>query len=233
MTTTAVARSMSAVAALFAGASLGVKHALETDHLAAIATLVDEESTARPGLVGTSWGVGHSLPIVALAVAFIALGIELPEAVLLAVEGLVAVVLVGLGVRMLLRSDPLDRHTHGDTDGGGRDGGHHFHLDLDSLSVGGRHSHVDGHSFGVGLLHGVAGSGALVVVLVAATPSLTAAGAFLGGFVVLTILTMTLVATVWGKTLATDLAPALEVGAGLFGILAGALLLVDVVPALL
>jgi hypothetical protein len=216
---------MSAVAALVAGASLGVKHALETDHLAAVATLVDEESTDRPGLVGASWGVGHSLPIVALAIAFVALGIQLPEIATLAVEGIVAVVLVALGIRVLVRGADVDRHAH--------DGHRHSHIRMGSLSLGGHHAHVDGESFGVGVLHGVAGSGALVVLLVAASPTLASAGAFLGGFVVLTVATMTVIATVWGKTLETTFAPHLELAAGCFGVLAGALLLAEVLPALL
>lgn len=221
---------MSAVAALAAGATLGVKHALETDHLAAIATLVDDESTDRPGLVGASWGVGHSIPIVALAVAFVAIGIQLPEGAVLAVEGVVAVVLVGLGVRMLLRGADLDRHEHDGTHGGGH---RHTHVRLGPLSLGTGHAHVDGESFGVGVLHGVAGSGALVVLLVATAPTLASAGAFLGGFVVLTVTTMTVVATVWGQTMETRFASLFELAAGCFGVLAGGLLLADVLPALL
>jgi hypothetical protein len=216
---------MSAVAALAAGASLGVKHALEADHLAAVATLVDDGSTARPGLVGASWGLGHSLPIVGLAVAFVALGLQLPEFAVLAVEGVVALVLVALGVRMFLRDGAVERHDHG--------GGDHRHLRIGTLSLGGGHLHVDGESFGVGVLHGVAGSGALVVLLVAASPTLASGGAFLGGFVVLTVATMTAVATLWGKTLRTGAAPYLELAAGAFGVLAGGLLLADVLPAIL
>ena len=49
---------MSLFAALAAGGAIGARHALETDHLAAIATLVDDESTDRPGLVG-----GHCIPV--------------------------------------------------------------------------------------------------------------------------------------------------------------------------
>jgi high-affinity nickel permease len=55
---------MTLTTALVTGAVLGVRHSLEADHLAAIATLVDDETTDDPGIVGACWGVGHALPIV-------------------------------------------------------------------------------------------------------------------------------------------------------------------------
>jgi high-affinity nickel permease len=68
------------VSSLLAGGAIGVTHALELDHLAAVATLV-EEDTDRQGLVGASWGVGHTIPIAAIGLAFVLLGLQLPETV--------------------------------------------------------------------------------------------------------------------------------------------------------
>ena len=214
---------MSVVAALLAGGAIGVRHAFEADHVTAVASLVDEEAGAvRSGFVGTSWGVGHSLPVVALGLAFFLLGIRLPDAVTAAFEAVVGVVLVALGARLLLATTgiKLRQHTHDSETP-------HAHLGVGPVSLGSAHSHVDGRSFAVGALHGVAGSGGLVVLLVAAAPTLASAVAFLGAFSLLSILTMGAVSLAWSRALGTAWTTVLELGAGLVGLVVGALLVVE------
>lgn len=216
---------MSLVAALVAGGTLGARHALETDHLAAIATLVDdEEPTApdggvlRPGLVGASWGVGHTLPIAALGFALLLFGVRLPESVVGFFEAAVGVVLLYLGGRMLLG---LGEHAHGT---------HplHGHFDVGRLSVGRSHLHLHGDSALVGALHGVAGSGALVVALVSTAPDVPTAASFLLAFGACSVLTMATVSALWGRTLGTGAERALRGAAGALGIAVGCLLLAEV-----
>lgn len=212
---------MSTIAVAAAGAALGVRHALETDHLAAVATLVDQDSGSS-GRVGASWGVGHSLPIVALGLLLVGLGIRLPTVVTTLFEAFVGVVLVGLGGRMLWRlgSDGgLTSHDHGS--------GIHRHVSVGSLSLGLTHQHLDGDSFAVGVLHGFAGSGALVVLLVSSVPSVDAAIVFLAAFSLLSVLTMAAVSLLWSRTLDTSLSTPLEVIAGLLGIAVGTMLLIE------
>lgn len=209
---------MSLLAALVAGGVVGVRHALETDHLAAVATLVEGET--NDGYVGASWGIGHSVPIVALGLLFVALGVRLPTAVTWLFEAVVGAVLVALGVRMLagvLGVATVERHDHG--------GGAHAHLQLGTRSLGDGHVHLDGDSFAVGLVHGVAGSGALVVGLVATVPTVDAALAFLVAFALLSTLTMGTVSLVWGRALETGLTDHLKAAAALAGIGAGLFLL--------
>lgn len=204
---------MSLVAALTAGGVVGVRHALEADHLAAVATLVDED---RSALVGASWGVGHTLPIFLLGVLFVALGIEVPERLSAAFEVVVGVVLVAYGLRLLADVWGLlsvDAHTHA--------GGEHSHLVVGRLSLGLTHVHLDGDSALVGVLHGLAGSGGLVVVMATAAPSADAALGFLLSFGVGTTLTMALVAAAWGRTLGTGLAWALKALGGVVGVVVG------------
>ena len=216
---------MSVVAALLAGGAIGVRHAFEADHVAAIATLVDEEAgTVHSGFVGTSWGVGHSLPVVALGLAFFLLGIRLPHSVTTAFEAVVGAVLIALGARLLLAAAgiQLRKHAHGSK------GTHtHSHLGIGPLSLGSAHSHVDGRSFAVGALHGVAGSGGLVVLLVAAAPTLASAVAFLAAFSLFSIVTMGAVSLAWRQALGTAWTKWLEVGSGLVGLTVGAMLLVE------
>lgn len=220
---------MALVSALAAGAVVGVRHALEPDHLAAVATLVKEDDRGS-GRVGASWGVGHAVPIVALGLLFVALGVRLPDSVTTLFEAVVGVVLVYLGARMLwsLRGEVddgvgVDAHDHGS--------GVHSHLSLGpvALPFGGRHrhGHLDGDSALVGVLHGFAGSGALVVLLVSSAPSVGAAVSFLAAFSLLSVLTMGAVSAFWGRTLGTQFTTYLEAVAGLVGVGVGLLLLVE------
>jgi cytochrome c biogenesis protein CcdA len=211
---------VSLVAAAVAGGALGARHALETDHLAAIVTLVDGD-TSCPGLVGASWGVGHTLPIAALGLSFLLLGVRLPASVTALFEGVVGLVLVALGGRMLAGVLGYREHDHGT---------HplHGHLQVGELSVGGGHVHLHGDSVLVGALHGVAGSGALVVALVAAAPDLPTGVAFLAAFGVGSVLTMAAASAVWGRTLDAGARRALRALAGVVGVGVGCLLLAEV-----
>ena len=232
---------MIGLSVLAAGAALGVRHALEADHLAAVAALVegDADRAGRNGRsagvgsawrVGASWGVGHSLPIVALGLAFVALGVELPAVATTVAEAVVGVVLVVLGGRLLwtvVRGERISGgwlgHDHGS--------GPHAHLALGDLSLGVSHLHLDGDSFLVGVLHGFAGSGALVVLLVAAAPSTGAAFGLLAAFCALSIATMAAVSALWGRALGRAPTRYLEATAGLFGVVVGASLLAGQIVA--
>jgi hypothetical protein len=212
---------MSLVAAAVAGGALGARHALEADHLAAIATLVDGGSgggRSRPVLVGASWGVGHTLPIAVLGFTLLLFGVRLPESVVGLFEAAVGVALCYLGGRMLVG---LREHAHGTRP-------LHNHLDVGRLSLGGTHRHVHGDSALVGALHGVAGSGALVVALVSTAPDLPTAASFLTAFGACSILTMAAVSVLWGRTLGTGAERALRGVAGALGVAVGVLLLAEV-----
>ncbi len=218
---------MSLLAALTAGGVVGVRHALEADHLAAVATLVDED---RSALVGASWGVGHTLPILVLGLGFVALGVEVPERFAAGFEVVVGAVLVAYGARMLADAGGLvgvEAHGHG-----GGDGGVHSHLRVGRFSLGPGHVHVDGDSAAVGVLHGLAGSGGLVVIMATTAPSADAALGFLLSFGLLTTVTMALVAAVWGRTLGTGFTRVLKTLGGFVGIVVGAALVAEVVLGL-
>jgi hypothetical protein len=216
---------MSLVTALVAGGLIGVRHAFETDHVAAVATLVDDDSTEHPGLVGTSWGIGHSIPIAAFGLLFLLLGIEVPESITGLFELAVGIVLVYLGVRMIAEAADLGFVHHGHESG-------HSHLRVGGSLLGRSHHHVDGGGFLVGVLHGVAGSGALVVALVSAAPSLDAALAFLAAFSALSVVTMGAVSFAWGRALEVGGAHYLRGAAGVVGVAVGALLVFEQVLGL-
>jgi hypothetical protein len=204
---------MSLTATLVAGGVLGARHALEADHLAAVATLVNDEDD-RPGLVGTSWGVGHSMPVVALGLLLVGLGVRVPEPLFGAFEALVGVILVVLGGYTLLDVVGVERHTHDEDDGESA----HRHLRFGDALLGVSHRHGHGGGFLVGVVHGVAGSGVLVIALASTVPTVDAAVAFLGGFAVLSTVTMAVVAHLWGVALSAGLTRILRATAGLFSV---------------
>src|SRR4051794_18908361 len=84
------------------GSLLGMRHALEPDHLVAVSTLVSQERNGyKAAWLGMCWGIGHTLALVIVAAALIALRAEMPARVGTAFELLVAVMLIALGVRAI------------------------------------------------------------------------------------------------------------------------------------
>lgn len=148
------------------GVTNGFRHALEPDHLAAVATIASEQrSPLAAAAVGAWWGVGHAASLVVLAGSLAAAGRLVPEAWSAGAEALVGLMLIGLGARALIeavRADgPVRTHRHGGAD--------HAH------PTSGSHLHLRGWTFAVrpllvGLMHGVAGSGALTALLIAEVP---------------------------------------------------------------
>src|SRR3954468_8769408 len=87
------------------GAVLGMRHALEPDHLAAVSTLVAEEPrSSRAVLLGVCWGVGHTLALVAVGAALIGVRAEMPPRLTDAFELIVALMLIALGMRAIRRA---------------------------------------------------------------------------------------------------------------------------------
>src|SRR5207302_6561552 len=102
------------------GAVLGMRHALEPDHLAAVSTLVaGERRSIRAVFLGVCWGVGHTVALVAVGVALIVLRAELPQRLTDLFEFCVALMLVALGTQAIRRAarqgpaGPAALHHHG------------------------------------------------------------------------------------------------------------------------
>lgn len=152
-----------AATACLLGFANGMRHALEPDHLAAVSTLVAGEKSARASVrYAAAWGAGHAAMLVLAGGALHLLRAQLTQNVSGALELVVALVLVALGVRGLLQAARLGRvgeafqHAHGDeshTHAGARD---HLHVSNWTLAR---------LPFVVGLVHGLAGSGALAALV--------------------------------------------------------------------
>ena len=154
-------------AALTLGFSLGLRHALDPDHLVAVSTIVSEhKSLARSSLVGTFWGLGHTASLFVIGLVIILLRSSIPDRVALWMEMGVAVMLIVLGANVVWRV--------------GRERGFKFHKHEHAHDGQPTHEHVHFHShaahdhrhrifrlgrrpFVVGMVHGVAGSAALTL----------------------------------------------------------------------
>lgn len=140
------------------GAVLGVRHALEPDHLLAIGTLVAEtpRRAVRGMSLGALWGIGHTAALVVVTGLLGALGARLPEQLSTAFELAVAAMLVLLGLRAVrrgLRPSPSTATL------------------AESRAPGPRAAFGSWRPFCVGVIHGLAGSGALAVLTLVSLPT--------------------------------------------------------------
>src|SRR6185503_531801 len=173
------------------GLLLGLRHAFEPDHLAAVSTLATRPSprlwsAARLGLV---WGLGHTATVGIVVLFIIVLGIQVPARFWPAAELLVAALLVVLGAVVISRYIRGRWHMHAHT----HPSGPHLHLHSHSHATGHEHAHgtVDARrSLGFGIAHGLAGSGAIAALLVAAAPDTASRIAYFAAFGIGTILGM-------------------------------------------
>jgi sulfite exporter TauE/SafE len=163
---------------LLLGLLLGLKHALEADHLSTVATLASGSASTRHSVsVATAWGLGHAASLVLLGTALVALGTVLPPAVARAFEIAIGVILIALAVDVLRRLRKRHVHLHVHQHGGKR----HLHAHAHGHAGEAQHHH-DHHaaplwrrSLFIGGVHGLAGSAAVTVL---ALP----AGSFLRAF---------------------------------------------------
>jgi nitrile hydratase accessory protein len=151
------------VASAALGALLGMQHAFEPDHLAAVATLMTgERSSAKAAWLGACWGLGHTLTLLAAGAALVAFRAEMPVQATMVFELGVVLMLVGFGVRAIYLAAcgtmPRRTHTHA------KSSTSRF-VDVDRWTL--------ARPLLVGAVHGLAGSGTLTALVVATLPSTT------------------------------------------------------------
>jgi hypothetical protein len=153
------------------GFLLGMQHALEADHIAAVSSIAARRTDVRDIVKhGLTWGLGHTLTLFVFAGAAILLGHAIPEQLARPLETAVGIMLVGLGAHVLWRlwrdRVHFHQHEHGD---GTRHIHLHSHVNENIPHRSSAHEHQHGfrwRSLLVGLMHGMAGSAALLVLAV-------------------------------------------------------------------
>jgi cytochrome c biogenesis protein CcdA len=203
----------SALMAVIVAFLLGLRHATDPDHLAAVSTLVLSEQRDRAwraGALGLAWGLGHAATLVALGLPIVLFGHHLPEPVHQGAEFAVGIVIIVLAARLLRRWGRGHFHSHPHTHGKLRHTHPHLHehgVDADHPAAH-EHRHLESlgrspfSAFGIGLVHGIGGSAGAGILLVTAAGERPQAAAALLIFALGTALSMALVSGAFGYALA-------------------------------
>lgn len=215
------------------GLAIGLEHAFEPDHIAAVSTQISKnriakksttqlikESVTKSSVLGALWGAGHTTTLVLMGLLVYALAITIQEQVFAGLELVVGAMLGFLGITTVLNKKVFrfrHRHPHQHNDGTIHFDEHN-HADSD-------HSH--GHkSYVIGLVHGLAGSGSLVVLTAATLNNVGMVLSFILIFGAGSILGMALIAGLMGVPLVfvnrvTVIQRVFRYAAGAFSLLIG------------
>jgi high-affinity nickel permease len=155
------------------GLVLGLRHALDTDHLAAVSTMLAQRPSLRAsGMIGLSWGLGHTVVLLLAGAVVLVLRVSIPEPMALAAEFAVGMMLVFLGGVLAIRLVRERWHVHAHD----HDGAQHMHLHSHALVEDHGHGHWWRDSirpFCVGMAHGLAGSAALLLLVLSSARSVS------------------------------------------------------------
>lgn len=149
------------------GFVIGLKHAFEADHVVAVSAIVQKhKSLKKASLVGIIWGLGHTTTLFLMGLLLLTLKVTIPEKISLSMEFIVGVVIVLLGISVL-KDLFIDKK--------------HFHIHKHNKK---NHAHYHSHKktkahknhyhkpFLIGLVHGVAGSAALMLLVLSTIESI-------------------------------------------------------------
>jgi cytochrome c biogenesis protein CcdA len=176
------------------GFILGIKHAFDADHLAAVTTmLTNQKNPLKAAAIGMYWGAGHTLTLFVVGIIVLLFKITIPESLVANIEIVVGIMLVILGIGAIRRKVTLPHeheHTH--------DGSIHTHVHLADT-----HNHYNqfgrfGKSFIIGAVHGLAGSGALMILVLSLVKNIYEGIVYILIFGIGSVLGMTLMSLVIG-----------------------------------
>lgn len=193
--------------------ALGLKHASDPDHLAAVTTLIAggvegepgkrREQLGRASWMGLMWGFGHGTTLVLIGLPLVLLGRFLPEPVVIVAEVTIGAIIVLLALRLLVRWRRGAYHAHEHA----HDDGTHRHLHSHARKRSHEHAHAlpirtPFSAYGVGLVHGIGGSGGLTLLLISTISDKGAAAGALLIFAAGTAISMSLLSTAFGLVIA-------------------------------
>lgn len=187
---------------------LGLRHASDPDHLAAVTTLIaseeEREQVRKAGLMGFTWGLGHGTTLVLVGLPLVLLNQYLPEVIGKIAEVAIGCIIVLLAVRLLVRWRRGFYHVHVHEHEGETHRHVHSHAEEPA------HQH-DAHAisqrtplsfYGVGLVHGIGGSGGLTLLLLSTISDKVQATGALFIFAAGTAFSMAMLSTVFGLIIA-------------------------------
>lgn len=207
---------------------LGLRHASDPDHLAAVTTLIAggrERAARTAGKLGLAWGLGHGTTLIVFGLPIVLFGKYLPERLQQSAETLIGFVIVYLAVRLLYRWRNGWFHVHEHE----HDGVDHVHLHDHAGEPAHAHRHKARSAlgaYGIGLVHGMGGSAGVSILILASIENKWLAVLSLVILAVFTAVSMTILTTGFGLTLVSRpvrdafnrLAPTLGVSSLAFGV---------------
>jgi ABC-type nickel/cobalt efflux system permease component RcnA len=225
------------------GLLLGLQHALDVDHLAAVASLSSRGRGLRDAArQGAAWGVGHAVTLLLVGGSVLLIGNTVGPQIALLLEATVGLMLIILGGDVLLQFRRRRVHFHVHSHGDGRHVHAHSHRPGEDH---GRDPHQHRHEHRpplraliVGMVHGMAGSAALIVLALGSAQSIWHGMAYIALFGFGSIVGMTALATIialplsWSARGLTWAHNGLTAAFGLFTVTLGALLLAESTSAL-
>jgi len=166
--------SAGVLALLGLGLIFGLKHATEVDHVVAVSTIVSQNrNLLRSAMVGALWGAGHTASLLVTGAIVLSLRVAIPERVSNWLEFCVALMILGLGASALWRALRKGREVH--VHKHEHDGVSHVHVHFHEATTRHGHGHSSPHTHAVssigikpvlvGTMHGLAGSGALTLLV--------------------------------------------------------------------
>ena len=160
----------SALAILVVGFVFGLYHAIEADHLAAVSAIVSEhKNVLTASIIGGFWGLGHTISLFVVGALVIFVKFQITESTEGILEGVVGIMLVLLGVnaiRKIFAADKIHSHAH-DHDGHEH---RHLHIHREETREASHHRFAP-RSVLVGMIHGLAGSAGLMLLVLPTIPS--------------------------------------------------------------
>lgn len=188
---------------LLAAILLGLRHAIDPDHLAAMMTLIasgKERAGRTAAKLGFAWGLGHGTTLLVFGLPIVLFDKYVPESALQLAETAIALVIAYLAVRLLMRWRRGLFHAHAHE----HDGSRHVHLHSHAETAAHAHQHRTRSPFGaygIGLVHGMGGSAGVGVLIVASVDSTILAVVSLVLLAVFTAVSMAMVTGSYGLTL--------------------------------
>lgn len=224
--------------ALVLGFLLGLKHATDADHVVAVSTIVSEYRNAWRGLwVGASWGLGHTTPLVVVGLVILVVRVPFPERLSLLLEFGVGIMLLFLGLQVFWNLSRRRLHLHEHL----HESNPHRHLHSHEVTP--EHEHHGFFNPGkpffrlksylVGIVHGLAGSAAVMLLVLATIENFGAGLLYILVFGLGTILSMSLLTLIMGIPFSvssryTQINRAIQGVAGLASIVFGFFLMYEI-----
>jgi ABC-type nickel/cobalt efflux system permease component RcnA len=184
---------------------LGLRHATDPDHLAAVTALIAtkrDQAARSAGKLGFAWGLGHATTLFAFGLPILLFKAYLPEPVQQGAETSVGLLIMGLAIWLLVRWRRGLFHVHLHEHGDGVHAHGHMHGN-DSHAHATKRARSPFQAYGIGLIHGMGGSAGVGVLLLATIHSHVVGVLALGLFALFTAVSMGLLTTGFGLTLAS------------------------------